>query len=184
MEKMEIEKLILKVQGNDEQAFAKLYDEFSQRIYSFIKFKVTDELQAEDLLQEVFLKLWRGAKTLKTENLNFSAWLYQVASNTINDYFRKVYRRPQTVSLDPNIDIAGESDSSKSTEQIFYAEDIQKSLDKLSPSYKQVLELRFIQELSVSETAKAMNKNNLGIRVLQYRALKKVEKLVKKFTPR
>lgn len=179
MEKADIEKLVAEVQQGSEQAFASLYDEFADRIYKFISFKTSDPEHAEDLLQEVFVKAWHGCKKLELKDLNFSAWLYTVASNTVNDHFRKVYRRPQTVSLDPIFDTAADNDTSDLVNSSLDAVLLHKALSELPINYKQVLELRFIQELSVEETAKVLKKNSVSVRVLQHRAMKKLERIFK-----
>lgn len=179
MEKGSVEKLVAEVQDGSEEAFAALYDEFADRIYKFISFKTSDPQHAEDLLQEVFVKAWHGCKKLELKDLNFSAWLYTVASNTINDHFRKVYRRPQTVSLDPGFDTAAADDTSDLVNSSLDAALVQKALKELPQNYKQVLELRFIQEFSIEETAKALKKNSVSVRVLQHRAMKKLERIFK-----
>lgn len=179
MEKDEVEQLVMRAQTGDQEAFSLLYDEFAGRIYKFIKFKIFDDEQAEDLLQEVFVKAWTGCPKLRLADLNFSAWLYTVASNTVNDHFRKVYRRPQTVSLDPAIDIPGDSDTSRNTTAAFDGALVYQALEKLPPHYKQVLELRYIQEFSIEDTARAMRKSSIAVRVLQHRAMKRLQNTFK-----
>ncbi len=174
-----MEKLVRASQTGDQEAFALLYDEFATKIYKFITFKISDTEQAEDLLQEVFIKAWRGCGSLDLHNLNFSAWLYTIAGNTVNDYFRKVYRRPQTVSLNEEIDIIATDDTSTQADNSINSDIVQKALSNLPTNYKQVLELRFIENFSVEETATILKKSNVTVRVLQYRALKKLEGLFK-----
>lgn len=176
----ELKKLIRGAANGDEEAFGRLYDEFADALYKFVRFKITDPEQAEDLLQEVFIKAWHGIPKLNLTDLNFSAWLYTVAGNTVNDYFRRVYRRPQTVTLNPDIEIASAHDTSRTTEAAINTDHVRAALEKLPLDYKQVLELRFIQEFSVEETARVMGKSNVSTRVLQYRALKKLETIYKR----
>jgi len=169
--------LVAKIQQGDQEAFSQLYDEFADRIYKFIRLKVSDNEQAEDLLQEIFVKAWQGCKKLELKGLNFSAWLYRVASNTINDHYRKVYRRPQTVELDPAYNLAGTDDTEKLTEDSFEADSIRKVIDELPENYKQIIELRYFQDFTVEETAKVLNKSSITVRVLQHRATKKLKQL-------
>lgn len=179
MVEVELKKLIQRAASGEEEAFAHIYDEFAEAIYKFVKFKVTDAEQAEDILQDIFVKAWQGIPKLPLTDLNFSAWLYTVAGNTVNDYFRRVYRRPQTVSLSPDFEIASSHDTSRVAEATINTQHIRAALDTLSPDYKQVLELRFIQEFSVEETARILGKTSVSTRVLQYRALKKLEAIYK-----
>jgi RNA polymerase sigma-70 factor (ECF subfamily) len=172
-------KLIQKAQSGDEQAFGEIYNELAAPIYKFISFKTSDPEEAEDLLQQVFMKVWAGLGKLSLHDLHFTAWIYTIAGNTIRDHFRKVYRRPQTVSLDPALDIASKEDSSRAVSSSLDGVLVQAALEKLPPEYKQVLELRFMQELSIVETAKALGKSSVATRVLQHRAMKKLEYIFK-----
>lgn len=181
MEQENIHALVSKAQNGDQKAFSMLYDEFADRLYKFISFKISDPQAAEDLLQEVFIKAWRGCSKLKLENLNFSAWLYTIASNTIKNHFRQIYRRPQTTSLEEDMNIASTDDTSRSVNSTFNTEMAKKMLINLPPNYKQILELRFIQELNVEETANIIGKSHIAVRVIQYRALKQLKNLFKNY---
>lgn len=129
----ELEKLIRKAADGDEEAFGCLYDEFVDALYKFIRFKVTDPDQAEDLLQDVFIKAWHGIPKLDLTDLHFSAWLYTVAGNTVNDYFRRMYRRPQTVTLNPDIEITSAHDTGRAAEASMNTGHVRAALDKLPP---------------------------------------------------
>ncbi len=177
MDNSYINNLVAKAGTGDEQAFGLLYDEYADRLYKYICFKITDSEEAEQLLQEVFIKVWQGCAKLEQKNLNFTSWIYTIAHNTINDYFRRVYRRPQTTPLEPNLDIVATDDTSQTTSDNFRSSNIQKALANLPGNYKQVLELRFLQELSVEETAKVLKKNSIAVRVLQHRAIKQLQKI-------
>lgn len=177
VDKEQINALVKKTQSGDQAAFSALYDEFSQRLYAFIRMKVSGTEQAEDILQEVFLKAWKGCKSLELKDLNFSAWLYKVASNTINDYYRKNYREPQTVSIDEAQEVAGQDDPANNAARGFEKLFVRETVEQLPPHFKEVVELRFFQDFSVAETAKIMGKNSVTVRVWQHRAMKQLEQL-------
>lgn len=179
MDTESIHNLVTKCGLGDEAAFSQLYDEYADRLYKYISFKTSSEIEAENLLQEVFLKVWQGCAKLPLENLNFTSWIYTIAHNTVNDYFRKVYRRPQTVSLDPELNIVSGEDTSKTTTAAYDKANLDQALARLPSEYKQVLELRFLQELSIAETAEVLGKNSVSVRVLQHRAVKQLQKIFK-----
>ncbi len=181
MEKEDILVLVEKAKAGDESAFSEIYEEFSSRIYKFIQTRSFGLGEAEDLLQETFLKVWGGLKTLKTEELNFSAWVYKVATNTINDFYRKKYREPQMVSTELVQDIESGENSGKLTDLGIDKKLIGKALDELPTNYKQVIELRFLQEFSIIETAEILGKNSVTVRVWQHRAIKELEKIFQKY---
>lgn len=171
--------LVARIKQGDQDAFSALYDDFAERIYRYVRIKVASSEEAEDILQDVFLKVWHGCKSLEIVDLNFSAWIYKVAGNTVNDHYRKTYRRPQTVSLDPAMDIVGSDDTGKRVQQTFDAKEMKSALSEMSEKYRQVIELRFFQDFTVEETAKIMNKTSLAVRVMQHRAMKKLETIYK-----
>lgn len=179
MEQVDVVALVKRIKDGDQQAFGMLYDEFADRIYSFICIKVTDSVQAEDILQEVFLKAWKSRSKLALEELNFSAWLFKICIYSINDYYRKIYRKPPSLPLDISIDVEGVDDAPLRVEASIDAEILNRALEKLPLTYRQVLELRCIQEFSIKETAEIMQKSSASVRVLQHRAMQKLEEIFK-----
>ncbi len=180
MDTEQVQELVRRVKIGDEAAFAELYDEFADRLYAFIRIKTSGLEEAEDILQEVFLKAWKGSKNLDSKDLNFSAWMYRITSNTINDYYRKKYASPQTVAIEEAAELAGKESTTKETELGFSKEAIGKALDELPQHYKQIIELRFFQELSIIETAEVLQKNSVTVRVWQHRAVKQLEQIFKR----
>lgn len=172
---MDIIVYVSKAQKGDQQAFSLIYDHFVQQIFKFIRYKVQNRQEAEDLLQDVFVKAYKGLPALPLKDLNFQAWLYRVASNSINDHFRKIYRAPETLELDEKFDLADKTSLEHEMENISDMDTVREAFTKLPLLYKQVLELRFLQEFSVEETAKILKKSNLSVRLLQHRAIKKVK---------
>ncbi|MBI5530533.1 MAG: sigma-70 family RNA polymerase sigma factor [Candidatus Doudnabacteria bacterium] len=179
---MDINDLIKRVQQGDSEAFGQVYDIFAQRIFKYIRLKVQNKEQAEDILQEVFIKAYKGIAALKLEGLNFNAWLYRVASNTVNDHFRKKYRTPEILNIDDHQDISSSSSPQKDMEFRSEMSTVLAAFEDLSPIYRQVLELRFLQDLTIKETAHILSKSQLAIRLLQHRALKKVEGIISRTT--
>lgn len=181
MDTEQIIDLVNKVKAGDETAFAHLYDEFADRIYAFISIKTIGTNEADDILQDVFLKAWKGCQNLNIEDLNFSAWLYKIASNTVNDFYRKRYRNPEPLPLDEAMGIKIRDDAMDDANLHFDKKLIRQALDKLPLNYKQVIELRFFQEFNINETASILDKSSVIIRVWQHRAVKQLEKIFDKY---
>lgn len=171
--------LVKRAKQGDSEAFGRIYDLFAQRIFRYIRLKVQNQSEAEDMLQDVFVKAYRGLDRLKMEDLNFSAWLYRVAGNTINDYFRKKYRSPEPAALDETFDVPSSQSLQKDIEIGSEMETVRAAFGQLPDLYRQVLELRFIQEFSLEEIARILDKSNLSVRLLQFRALKKIKIILK-----
>lgn len=181
MDTDQINALVKQTQTGDQAAFAALYDEFAQRLYAYIRLKVTDTEKAEDILQDVFLKVWQGCRKLQIKDLNFSAWLYKVTANTVNDFYRAKYREPQTVPLEEAKEVAGLDDTALNASRGLEKQVIKRTLEKLPNHYKEVIELRFLQDFSISDTAEILGRNSVTIRVWQHRAMKQLEKLFQKY---
>lgn len=178
MDSHEVHSLIAQAQRGDTTALGKLYDLYANRLYRFISFKIPTNEQAEDILQETFLKAWRALPKLSLVDLNFSAWLYKIARNLVNDYYRAVKRRPTPETIENYYDLTSSADTFKETATTFDLAILRQAVTKLSPAYRQILELRFIQEFSVEETAQIMGKTTVAVRITQHRAIKKLNSLL------
>ena len=85
--------LVQRAQGRDPEAFAKLYEEYFDKIYRYIALKIGDRTEAEDMTQQVFLKALKSISSYKRTEVPFSAWLYRIAHNLTVDHFRKSGRQ-------------------------------------------------------------------------------------------
>lgn len=173
----EVKSLLAEAKAGGQAAFGQLYDMFASKIYKFIRFKVNTVEIAEDILQDVFLKAWQALPKLELERLNFSAWLYTVARNAVNDHHRRHYRTPQTVSLDERLDMPDKGAQARVIEQS-EIEQVRRLSTQLPPNWRQVMELRFVQGFSVNEAARILGKSSMAVRLIQHRALKRLRELI------
>ncbi len=161
------------VQGEVE-AFGWLYDKYVEAIYVFIYYQVSDQAQAEDLTEVVFLKAFEKLPEFRTQKVmeNFRAWVYRIARNLVIDTYRT---QKTTVALDPDLPLTSEEPPPENALQL--QQDYQQAralIDQLEPQFRQVMILRFINHLSYQEIAQAMDIKENYVRVLQHRALKKL----------
>lgn len=178
MDSLDVLSTVARAQKGDTAAFGELYDTYANRLYRFISFKIPTRELAEDILQDTFLKAWQALPKLTLENLNFSAWLYRIARNSVNDHYRAVKRRPTPDNIENYYSLTSNSDTLSETAINFDIAIMREVLQKLSPSYRQILELRFLQEFSVEETADIVGKTAVAVRITQHRALKTLNKLL------
>lgn len=183
MGKIEEKLLLYKVKKNDKQAFIKAYDLYVDQLYRFIYFKVGSREEAEDLCSAVFLKTWNYilANSLRDER-TLKALLYKVARNLIIDHYRKNNAR-ETVSLDHEnaLEIIDEKqnagrDMELKTDLLV----LETKLPELKDEYREVIILRFVNELSIGEIANILDKSKGNVRVLIYRSLNALKELVNK----
>jgi RNA polymerase sigma-70 factor (ECF subfamily) len=160
--------------STDPGPFERVYDQHVVGIYRFIYARVGNHPDAEDLTAQVFV---RAVEQLDTDREpgQMAAWLYRVAHNATADYWRAFYRLP-VIGVDhvaPGWEPADEGAKPPVEPDDRGAVRVQALLRRLPDQYRRVLELRFLERLTVAETARAMGITNGNARVLQYRALRK-----------
>lgn len=166
--------LFLKVKNKDKEAFGKFYDLYISRIYRFIFFKVNSVSDAQDLTSEVFLKLWQYIRDgKKIENLN--ALIYMIARNSVIDFYRQRSRKDDREQLieENHLPRIIDEDNDLANKQMISSEvtTMLKGLENLKDEYKEVIVLRFLDELSITEISEVLNKTKGSVRVLIHRAL-------------
>jgi RNA polymerase sigma-70 factor, ECF subfamily len=135
-------------------ALSALYDRYSRTVFGVGVKLLGDRSSAEELVQEVFLKVWRSSHTFDSSRGSFSTWLYRVTRNVALDLYRKGARRIQPVS-DAELHIATTQDSSPGPQEIvddsWLAWRVSRALEGLGAAYREVIELAYFQGLSQRE---------------------------------
>ena len=167
-------------QEGSAHAFALLYDRYVDQIFGYVYHRVGHRQTAEDLVSDVFLRALRRISTFKWQGVDFGAWLMTIARNRVHDHFKSArFRLEATVEevFDSPVQTGAEN-----PEQALLTADltaqVHDAIRQLKGEQAEVLYLRFIQHLNVSETAAVMDKTDGAIKALQYRALKSLAKLV------
>ncbi|MDP3015338.1 MAG: sigma-70 family RNA polymerase sigma factor [bacterium] len=170
--------LIERAIRGEASAFGLLYDRYQTQIYRFIYLKVSHREEAEDLTHQVFLKSWQTISGYKFQGLPFSSWLYRIARNQVIDYYR-------TKKNNLNIEEISESKIDDSSIEVIEILDdnsnvkkIKEAIKQLNPGHQDVIILRFIEELSLKETASALKKSEMAVKLLQHRAIKNLKKIL------
>ncbi len=174
----EIKQLVEKAQNGDRRAVGEIYELFLDRIFRFVRFRVSSSEDAEDIAQEVFMKMWRGLGNYRADGAPFEAWLYKIARNSVIDHYR---RQKRAISLDEAPQIA---DGKKSPEEAALAaigkQEALWALRKLKHSYQEIIILKFIEDRDNREISAIIDKPAEHVRVLQSRALKALRTVISK----
>lgn len=173
----DIEALARDAQAGNRGAFSQLYEALFDRVYRYILVRVGSSAEAEDLAQEVFLRVMRALPDFQFRGRPFTAWLFRIAHNTVVDRHRQrggVTSVPidNAEPLVSNEDVAQEALHSVDIEQVH------KALDRLTELQRQVVLHRFVAELSLAETAEAMGRDVNAIKALQHAALKSLRRVL------
>ena len=171
-----------RLKHKDSQAFADFYDKNIDDIYRFIYFKVGRKDDANDLSSLVFLKTWEHLqKNGLKDSVTLRALVYKIARNVVIDHYRN--SRPDDLSLDDEnnkIDVVDENYNLE--EEVSDRDDYEKMLHKmmeLKNEYREILIMRFVNELSLSEIANISGKKSVNVRVLLHRAIKALKDIMK-----
>lgn len=168
--------LVRRAIEGDAEAFGDLYERYLMAIYRHIFFKIGDELQAEDLTEMVFLKVWEALPRFDIGRISFRSWLYVVAKNTVVDHYRTRKAHLPLEQAEPLPDTQASVE-----QQVMSAErlrELQGAISQLAPDHREILVLRFVDGLSHEESAEIMQRSVGAVRVLQHRALKALHSLL------
>jgi RNA polymerase sigma-70 factor (ECF subfamily) len=170
--------LVQQAQDGDGEAFGQLYDVYSDTVFRYIYYRVSNRSLAEDLTSETFLRALRRISTFTWQGRDFGAWLVTIARNLVADHFKSSRYRLE-VSTGEMLD---SDETEPSPEESVLASLSNRALldavHQLNSQQQECVTLRFLQGLSVAETAKIMGKNDGAIKTLQYRAIRTLARLL------
>ena len=166
----EIPEIVLLAKKGDASSKEKLFEYVYQKIYRFIYYRTNNKTEAEDLTGDVILKI---AKALPRQRGNFNSWIYRIARNTVIDFYRKQSVRKSKVSID---EMPGELPNGRKdfTDQVLDEESLKEAMKFLPERQKEVVILKFIEGYKNREIAKIIGTSEGAVKLLQFRALKKM----------
>jgi RNA polymerase sigma-70 factor (ECF subfamily) len=156
----------------DQAAFATLYRRYLDRVYGYAFYQLGDHHDAEDATERIFLAALRALPEFRDQGSTFRAWLFRIAHNTIaNAHRSRARRRTEPLPDDfqraaPNADPAG---------QVAVADElreIRRAVAQMPDDRRQVILLRFVDDLSTAEIAEVLDRSPGAVRVLLHRSLR------------
>ena len=162
--------LITRAKEGDNRAYGRLFRLCYKDIYDYVLRRVGSVHDAEDLTMNVFTKGYTGVTSFEDRGCSVRAWFYRIAHNAVVDHFR-VSRESVDIDEIPGF-VSGEAE----IEDVLFSkaerEKLYREVLKLPPAQAEVLILRFMKDLSVSETAEALDKKEVTVRALQFKGIK------------
>ena len=147
--------LISRARGGDREAFGELVEQYRDNVYRLAYRMCGNAYDADEAAQEAFVAAWRALPNFRGE-AKFSTWLYRLTTNAAIDVMRRE-KRHQTVGDGEMVDLADDADSPQETvERTEQQEAVQKALATLSEEYREVLLLRYMEELDYAEIAEVL----------------------------
>jgi RNA polymerase sigma-70 factor (ECF subfamily) len=172
--------LVARAQAGEAEAFGLLYDRYLDLVYRYIYYRVGGAALAEDLASETFLRALRRIDSFSWQGRDFAAWLVTIARNLITDHYKSGRYRLE-ITTEDILDAAPPQTADGPESQVLDAltnQTLLEAVKQLNPEQQECIVLRFLQGLSVSETALIMNKNDGAIKALQYRAVRALARLL------
>jgi len=153
--------------------FARLYDDYAKKIYTFIYYKTMHRETAEDLTGETFLKALEHIQSYHPDKGPFSAWLYRIARNTVIDHYRT---RKSAVNIDDCWDLSDRRDFAEDFATSEALEKVKSYLSTLSPKQREIITLRVWGGLSYEEIAEITGASEAALKMSVSRTLAKIRR--------
>jgi RNA polymerase sigma-70 factor, ECF subfamily len=161
--------LILRAKTYDPDALGTIYERYYQGIYRYVYYRVGDSSLAEDLTGDVFLKMLHGIQSYSIQGVPFSAWLYRIARNRVIDHMRRQPEKSDLPLEEARVESIASSDAD--LENALQREELLRAVQVLTADQRQVIILKFIDDLDNSTIAKVLGKTEGAVKSLQHRAL-------------
>lgn len=164
----DIDRLVDRARAGDAAAFGGIYDLFAEPVYRFLRFRLGNAHDAEDLLHVVFVKMIEALPRYQPRGLPFRAWVYRIARNAVIDDGRVRRTHEPLDTVDPTFASRDRTDPAASVPERLA---IEAALEVLTPEQRDVIAYRFFVGLTPAEIAAIMGRREGSIRALQFRAL-------------
>ena len=157
----------------DRQAFGPLYRRYLRRVYSYAFYNLGNHHDAEDVTERTFVAALSGLPHFHERGSSFRSWLFTIAHHTLANHLRSRSRR-RTERLERAVDERAAEDVAATVAQRDEAERVWRAVAALPAERRQVIVLRFVDELSSREIGQVLGRSEGAVRVLLHRALKEV----------
>ncbi|WP_231503072.1 sigma-70 family RNA polymerase sigma factor [Blastococcus sp. URHD0036] len=170
--------LVAQAQQGDAEAFGRLYDHYVTMVFRYLYHRVGDRALAEDFTSETFVRALRRIDSLSFQGRDVGAWLVTIARNIVRDHVKSSRYRLEVTTADMR-------DADRTTEgpedavvSRLTSEQLLACVRQLGSEQQECISLRFLQGLSVAETAAVMGKKDGAIKALQHRAVRRLASLL------
>ena len=158
-------------------ALAQLYEHYLPKVYRYVVSRLGNSEDAEDVTEEIFFKVINNLSGFSWRGLPFGAWLFRIARNEVVSHVRRQKSRGQSAPLNEMIqDFSQDHVAALEFESTLQV--VRIATEKLPEAQRQVIALRFGAGLSVAETAQALKKTENNVKVLQHKAIARLQQLV------
>jgi RNA polymerase sigma-70 factor, ECF subfamily len=162
----------------DSEAFGLLYDHYHPQVYRFLYYRVGSQTLAEDLTSDTFFRALRSMSSFRWQGKDFGAWLMTIARNLTTDHYKSGKNRLELTTEDMSAHDSATEGPESAVLATLTNEALMAALRKLPVEQQECLVMRFLQGLSIAETARTMGRSDGAIKQLQLRAVRNLAKLM------
>jgi RNA polymerase sigma-70 factor (ECF subfamily) len=170
--------LVELARGGDAEAFGLLYDHYQGSVYRFLFYRTRSSTLAEDLTSETFFRALRSMNGFRWQGKDFGAWLMTIARNLATDHFKAGRTRLEMTTEDMSL----HDDATDGPEGAVLAgltnEVLMRALTELPAEQRDCLVMRFLQGMSIAETAAVLGRSDGAVKQLQLRGVRNLAKLM------
>jgi len=174
------QRLIAAAQDGDREAFGELYRVYRDRVFRYIYYRVSTRALAEDLTSETFIRALRHITTFSWQGCDFVAWLFTISRNLVADYFKSSRHRMEVSTGEMLDSDEVEASPEESVLEHLSNEALLNAVHRLTDGQRECIKLRFLEQLTVAETARVMDLSEGAVKTLQYRAVRTLGRALKK----
>ena len=160
---------IIQAKSGDARIISELYERYRVGVFRYLYYRTGDLQAAEDLTSDVFLRMLRSIENYQQTSVSFDAWLFQIARNVAIDHYRKSRHR-QHLPLNDEL-IAKDERVDRTVERELISENLAEALARLNETQRDVIVMRFVVGMRISQVAQMLHKSEDAIKGLQRRGL-------------
>lgn len=169
--------LVELARGGDTEAFGQLYDHYAPQVHRFLYYRTRSVTLAEDLTSETFFRALRSMNNFRWQGRDFGAWLMTIARNLATDHFKAGRTRLELTTEDMGLHDDAREESPETTVMASLTNEmLLAALADLPGEQRDCLVMRFLQSMSIAETAQALGRSEGAVKQLQLRAVRNLAK--------
>ena len=170
--------LVELARGGDSEAFGQLYDHYHTSVYRFLYYRVGSVPLAEDLTAETFFRALRSMSSFRWQGKDFGAWLMTIARNLAMDHFKAGRTRLEQTTEDMGTLDTTTEGPENAVLSLLTNEALLEALSQLPTEQRECLVMRFLQGLSIAETADVLGRSAGAVKQLQLRGVRNLAKIL------
>lgn len=177
LERLKESLLLRRLHAGEGTAFAEAYELFAPRLYRHALYRTSSPETAQDVVSETFLKAWNFVQERAREIRNLRAFLYRIADNLVIDFYRKRAKEPDALPENAEELLPYHAGIAERADLQLDRARLERSLAGLKEDAKQLIVMRYLDELSIKEISDLTGKTSNAVYVSIHRAVKELQRV-------